>query len=257
MDKAEEDLTRAQLWALELYQRQLQRTTRRLRELPEEESSLRRRLEEAENRLSTLEGELKAKQLDQKRLEVEVEGVKERRTRHQQQLLTAKDNREYKTLLEEIELEKGRQGEVEDRILELMEGIEELLPRVREARASRERTDSEVRGALASVVAEGEKLRKRLTRLEEGRSSLVGVLSSVGRRIFDKLSAQLHICALVDGSICASCRMEVPTQTQGEIRAGGLVSCESCSAVLFTEEQASVARTMARNRGFLPEDERG
>ena len=257
MDKVEEDLTRAQLWALELYQRQLQRTTRRLRELPEEESSLRRRLEESEKGLNALEGELKAKQLEEKRLEMDADGVKERRTRHQQQLLTAKDNREYKTLLEEIELEGGRQSEMEDRILELMEGLEELLPRVREARTEGERSGSEVQGALAAVAAEGEELGKRRTRLEEGRTALVELLNTVGRRIFDKLSAQANICALVDGAICASCRMEVPTQTQSEIRAGCLKSCESCSAVLFTEEQVSVARTMARNRGFLPEDERG
>jgi len=257
MDKAEEDLTRAQLWALELYQRQLLHTTRRLRELPEEESSLRRRLEETAGRLNALEGELKTKQLEQKRLEMEADGVRQRRTRHQQQLLTAKDNREYKTLLEEIELEKGRQSEVEDRILELMEGLEELLPRVREARAEGERTGSDVQGALTAVAVEGEELRKRRTRLEAGRADLVELLNTVGRRIFDKLSAQAHICALVDGAICASCRMEVPTQTQSEIRAGGLKNCESCSVVLYTEEQASVARTMARNRGFLPEDERG
>jgi predicted nucleic acid-binding Zn-ribbon protein len=257
MDKAEEDLTRAQLWALELYQRQLLHATRRLRELPEEESSLRRRLEETSGRLGALEGELKAKQLEQKRLEMEADGVKERRNRHQQQLLTAKDNREYKTLLEEIELEKGRQSAVEDRILELMEGIEELFPRVREARAEGERTGSEVRSALEAVAAEGEELKKRRARLEDERKALVELLNTIGRRIFDKLSAQPHICALVDGAICASCRMEVPTQAQSEIRAGALKSCESCSAVLFTEEQASTARTMARNRGFLPEDERG
>jgi predicted nucleic acid-binding Zn-ribbon protein len=257
MDKAEVDLTRAQLWALELYQRQLLRTTRRLRELPEEESSLRRRLEEMEKDLGALEVELKAKQLEQKRLEMEADGVKERRTRHQQQLLTAKDNREYKTLLEEIELEKGRQTEVEDRILELMEGIEGLLPRVREARAERERTVSEVQGALAAVAAEGEDLTKRRARLEKERKALVERLNTVGRRIFDKLSAQPHICALVDGAICASCRMEVPTQAQSEIRSGSLKNCESCSAVLFTEEQASVARTLARNLGFTPDDGRG
>ncbi|MCX7021280.1 MAG: hypothetical protein NTW26_03195 [bacterium] len=257
MDKAEDDLTRAQLWALELYQRQLLRTNRRLRELPEEESSLRRRLEETESRLGVLEGELKAKQLEQKRLEMEADGVKERRTRHQQQLLTAKDNREYKTLLEEIAMEEGRQREAEDRVLELMEGIEELFPRVREARAERERAVSEVQSALAAVAADGEDLRKRRARLDGERKALVERLNTVGRRIFDKLSAQPHVCALVDGAICASCRMEVPTQAQSEIRAGGLKSCESCSVVLFTEEQVSVARTMARNLGFMPEDERG
>ncbi|HUT98967.1 MAG TPA: C4-type zinc ribbon domain-containing protein [bacterium] len=257
MDKVEEDLTRAQLWALELYQRQLLRTTRRLRELPEEESSLRRRLEESEKGLKDLEGELKTKQMEQKHLEMDADGVKERRTRHQQQLLTAKDNREYKTLLEEIELEKGRQSEVEDRILELMEGIEELFPRVREARAESERTVSEAQSALAAVAVEGENLRKRLAKLGKERTALVERLNPVGRRIFDKLSAQPHVCALVDGAICASCHMEVPTQTQSEIRSGSLKSCESCSAVLFTEEQASVARTMARNLGFTPDDGRG
>jgi len=188
---------------------------------------------------------------------MEADGVKERRTRHQQQLLTAKDNREYKTLLEEIETEEGRQRKVEDQILELMEGIDELLPRVRGARAEKERAVSDVQSALAAVAAEAEILEKRRAGLEDERTTLVERLNPIGRRIFDKLSAQPHICALVDGSICSSCRMEVPTQTQGEIRAGALVSCESCSAVLFTEEQASVARTMARNRGFLPEGERG
>ncbi|OGD78340.1 MAG: hypothetical protein A2Y64_04225 [Candidatus Coatesbacteria bacterium RBG_13_66_14] len=257
MDKAEEDLTRAQLWALELYQRQLLHTTRRLGELPEEESSLQRRLEESEKGLGALETELKTKQLEQKRLEMEADGVKERRTRHQQQLLTAKDNREYKTLLEEIEQEAGRQGAVEDRILELMEDIEELLPRVREARAGRERTVSETQSALAALAAEGENLKAHRAELEKDRTALVERLNTVGRRIFDKLSAQPHICALVDGAICASCRMEVPTQTQSEIRGGSLKNCESCSAVLFTEEQASLARTLARNLGFTPDDGRG
>jgi predicted nucleic acid-binding Zn-ribbon protein len=253
MNKAEEDLARAQLWALELYQRVLLKIARRLKELPEEESVLRRRVEETEKRLDALEGELKAKQLEQKRLEVEVDGVKGRRTRHQQQLLSAKDNREYQTLLEEIAREERRQAELEDRILELMEGLEELSPRVARTRVERGGEASEVEKTLNDLSTEGEGLEERRGRLEEERAALVDRLDPSGRRIFDKLISQQHICAVVDGGICSSCRMEVPTQTLSEVRAGGLRCCESCSAVLFTDEQTSLARTMAHNRGFLPE----
>ncbi|MCK4594818.1 hypothetical protein KAU45_09980 [bacterium] len=257
MDRVGDDLTRAQLWALELYQRALRKIDRRLGELPEEESAFRRRAEEVEERLGALEEELKAKQLEQKRLETEVDDIKERRTRHQRQLLSAKDNREYKTLLEEIELENRRQTELEDRILELMENLEGLVPRVKKTRTEKEDEVTGIEKALAALSAEGEKLEGRRARLEKGRDTLVGRLDATGRRIFNKLVAQRHICALMDGGICSSCRVEVPTQAISEARAGELRSCESCSAILFTEEQASLARTMARNRGFLPDEVEG
>ncbi len=256
-DGAGVDLIRAQLWALELYQRALQKIDRRLDELPEEESSLRRRAEEVEERLGAIEEELKAKQLEQKRLEIEVDGIKERRTRHQRQLLSAKNNREYQTLLEEIELEKQRQTDLEDRILELMESLEELVPGVRVKRTEKEDEVTGIEKTLAALSVEEDNLKNHRARLIKSRDALVGKLDVTGRRIFDKLVAQRHICALVDGRICSSCRMEVPTQAISEIRAGELCSCESCSAILFTEEQASLARTMARNRGFFPDEVEG
>ncbi len=253
MGRTEDDLTRAQLWALELYQRILLKMGKRLEALPEEESAHRGRAEELKERLSTLEEKLKAEHLEQRRLEVEVDGVKERRKRHQQQLLSAKNNREYQTLLEEIELESRRQTELEDRILELMENLEVLTPRVKKSRTEMEVDISGIEKALAALSTEEEELKSRRSSLEEGRDILVDRLDTTGRRIFDKLVTQRHICALVDALVCASCCMEVPTQTISEVRAGELRSCESCSAVLLTEEQASLARTMARNRGFLPD----
>jgi len=134
-----------------------------------------------------------------------------------------------------------------------MESLEVLTPRVKKWRTEMEVDISGIENALAALSTEEEKLKSRRSSLEEGRDTLVDRLDTTGRRIFDKLVTQRHICALVDAGVCASCRMEVPTQTISEVRAGKLRSCESCSAVLFTEEQASLARTMARNRRFLPD----
>lgn len=249
---------RARFWGLELHRRRAFRLRRRLEELPAAHDEIEGRLAAARAAYEQALADKRGLEMGQKKLELEVESVKERRGRHQQQLLNASDNREYATLLKEIESERGKQDELELRILEIMESLEELRPRLEVDRRKLEELERESAERLATLEAEELGLKTRLKRLEEGREGLLAGLTPAGRRMVEKLESQGlsgHICAEVSNYRCGVCGMEIATQALSEVRAGKLRQCESCSSMLYDEDQLAATRSQARNRGFLPPED--
>jgi len=149
-----------------------------------------------------------------------------------------KTNKEYQAHLFEIEMANKKKGEVEEKILGLMETIEQsqrdmtaAQARVREAEAAFER---EQRLLAESEVA----LSKELVLLDEQQHHATAAVPRDLLERYEKLKVQRkdHALASVRDGTCQGCRLQLPPQLVAEVkRSNDLQVCGYCHRILYWE----------------------
>lgn len=176
-------------------------------------------------------------QLDRKKLEGEIEAEDQSARKHTAELNAVKSNDAYKALLSEIEEAKVKKRAIEDGLLELMERQEGLQKEYKEREAAFAAARSIVDKEAAALEAESGRLEGLLAEKNAEREAffrglpedVCGPYESIrrGRPSFSVLSE-------VKGMICGGCRTTLTPDVVNQVMKGkGLVSCESCSRILF------------------------
>lgn len=207
------------------------------------------KVEEDRRRLaSDLENSKKSlaqSQLDRKKLEGEVESQEQSVRKHTGELNAVKSNDAYKALLAEIEKAKSDKQALEDKILEVME-LQETLQKELKSR------EAEHASALAAVNARAKALDEEAARLDAALNGKSGERNG----FFDGLPEDVRgpyesvrrgrsdfsVLAEVKGMICQGCRTTLPPDVVNQVLKGkALVSCDSCSRILFIRPAPSPA----------------
>ncbi len=177
--------------------------------------------------------------------ELELRTLEEKRKRFHDQLYSGavRNPRQLSDLQEEVEMLSREIRKVEDRVLELMEMLEErraqIHAREAELKELRERLEA-VRGKYETT---GGRLRQEIAELEARRGGLASQVSAnLLRRYEDIRSRQGNLGVVkVTGNTCPGCRITFPSEVLKALRAGRPnLSCESCRRLLFWEVQAAV-----------------
>jgi uncharacterized protein len=194
---------------------------------------------------------LNANQKERRDLEGEIKIIQERISKHKDQLYQMKTNEQYRAMLKEIDGEEEKVRQIEDRILEKMLEAESLQRMVQEAGAQLE-------GEKARMAAETKRLESDRRAAEEEQTQLLarrGVLAegleTTLRDTYERVRKGrngLAVAEVRDG-FCTACNVRLRPQMYNEVRtAGSVVSCESCSRILYYVEPPTAG-------GGLPEDE--
>lgn len=171
-----------------------------------------------------------------------------------------KTNKEYQAHLFEIELAGKKKGEIEERILGLMEQAEALQQRVAAAQAQMadaERGFGQAKERLDAVEA---KLRTELQIIESRHRDATADMPRALLDRYTKLKAQRKDQALaaLRAGICQGCRLQLPPQLVAEVkRSNDLTTCDYCHRILYWEgelprEETPMARAVRQH-----EDEAG
>ena len=210
------------------------------------QESLRAELATMDERLAGLRGflhdaeeALANNQSERRRLEGEVEGLETQQEKYRTQLMQAKTNEVYRTLLSEIETSKEQISERETRILELMESAEQAQAKVDGLR--QELAAAETANATESKRLTAEVAALDVTR-DEARQQAVTVRERVPGKYaaaYDRIAAGRggRACALADNELCGECHETVRLQTWVEIlRESELHLCHGCGRILYRKE---------------------
>lgn len=190
-------------------------------------------LKEAEERVQAL-------QLEQRECEGEIEQMEAQIAKYNEQLYAVKKNEEYQALLHEMDGLKKKIGLKEERILNIMEQLEQ-------AQARLEEDHKRIKAEEAAIEEECKTIDAELAEAVSERESLESERPPIAEKIDEKLLGQYRrvrklikegaaVVPLREES-CSGCNMSIPPQVANEILAGEKThSCPHCGRILYHSE---------------------
>jgi hypothetical protein len=230
---------------------QLQNVDNRLQDLEELKGDLPHQIDVLKARLRSLEESCNSKQAEledsRKRralLEGEVDDLREKLKKYQNQLYQVSTNREYDAITVEIDTIKAKISDTETEILQLIELEENLATEgksLSEELESARSTLSETQVRLEKKISETEVETSDYSRQRE---MLVKDVTQSVLYQYERIRKGLGntaVAMIVNRSACGGCFSTIPPQKVVEVRAmSKLILCESCGRILVYPEEEAV-----------------
>lgn len=183
---------------------------------------------------------LSANQKERRDMEGEIQLIRQKISKHKDQLYLVKTNEQYRAMLKEIEGEEANIRVIEDRILEKMIESEELQKQVKEAAG---RLDSE----KARVAQDKARLETEATACNQEREGLARERQELAAKLGGDILVHYErvrkgrggmALAEVRNGKCMGCNVLLRPQLYYDVRAGeGLYECENCARILYSIER--------------------
>ena len=149
------------------------------------------------------------------------------------QSAAVKTNKEYTTLLHEIEAHSKKIGEFEDAILVAMEAMESAGAAVKQSEAAARGVQQEVQKATEELRAELAAVEERLaTRVEERKAILSALGPQVEALYAHVLKTKRNGIARIEHASCSGCHRALPPEVMNRVKAGEVHACGSCHRIL-------------------------
>jgi hypothetical protein len=198
----------------------------------------------AEKELAAARAALQDAGKERRSLEQDVEVVRIRITRHQDQLMEVKTNEQYRALNKEIATERSKIEEIEEKILLSLERSDELQRAIKQREGQLAREKERVAGEKATLLEERGKLEGERAELEAERARIAAAVPADALRLYRRIAGIRGGIAIsrVEGESCGECRVRARPQPLAEARAfERLVQCESCQRILLVSRPAGAA----------------
>jgi len=169
-------------------------------------------------------------------LEGDINLIETKRNRYKEQLDGVKTNKEYTALQHEIEGVGQAIRQIEDQILTHMEEAEQIKSRQDAAQNALDREENIILEDKKVVERQVEQLRNELEQLQSQRQKWIDQVPEEVMEVYDRASISRKGVAMAEAKnqMCMECHMRIRPQLFQEIkRNDSIISCESCSRILF------------------------
>jgi predicted nucleic acid-binding Zn-ribbon protein len=169
--------------------------------------------------------------------EAQVQDQSSKRSKFQAQSAVVKTNKEYTTLLHEIETHSGRIAQLEDAILLAMEAIESASEELKQVDATARQTDREVVKETEELRSQLAAVEKRLAlRVDERNALLVALGPRVEALYARVMKTRSNGIARIEHAGCSACHRTLPPEVMNRVGAGEVHACASCHCILVPGE---------------------
>ncbi len=228
---------------LEKVDREANRLSEEVAGLPKRVAAIEEKLAEHKAAVEKAKARVKGNEASRRQLEADIKGFQEKIAKYRSQSSSVKTNEEYRALMHEVEFAEKQISGCEDKILELMLGLEseEKALKIAEAELKTESADVEKEKAEARVrTTEDEKL---LAELKEKRTQLCADVNYSTMAHYDRVMRQRKSAiAEARDQKCMACFVMVRPQTWQEIRTNEqIITCNSCGRILYFNPASEVA----------------
>ncbi len=211
----------------------------RLALLPKEMGTLKDKRDAAVAEVAAAANAAKKIELDRRHVESEIEKLNAENKKLQQQSSMVKKNTEYQAMLGTIALNEKKIGDLESRVLELMDEFEEAKKAYRKLKQNNEAAVNAIRAEFDELVAFAGDLKKEIAQLKAERPADVrGVDNETLARYNRLLAGKDGVPPLVkvENEICGSCHLRVTRQAMTNMQKGAVTSCENCMHFIYLED---------------------
>jgi hypothetical protein len=147
-----------------------------------------------------------------------------------------KTNKEYQAHLFEIEMANKKKAELEDRILVLMEKIQQQQQALADAQSRKAEAEARLAEQAAKIKAKQGLLAAELAELERRQMAIAATIEKGLLARYTKLRTTRGGRALapVRNGVCLGCRLQLPPQLVTDVRRSeALLCCNHCQRILY------------------------
>jgi predicted nucleic acid-binding Zn-ribbon protein len=224
--------------------RKIMRTKNELAHVDPERKSLRAKLAKL---FETLEnGKTRGKQIEseRKRLELDIEALKEKIAKYSIQQFQTKKNEEFRAIGNEIENCKKQIFELENKEIELMEQAEVAAKQVADATKIYNDDKKRVDAQVNDLAVREQNLKKELETLQSNRSELSSAVDESALSRYERLlkSKGENVVVGISNGVCGGCHMKFPMQIIVSCKKEEeLVTCPNCARILYYTRDMDLA----------------
>lgn len=227
--------------------RQLSKLQEVDRELADKESALQQvesqlgksdEVDEARLALATVQQKLTESQKQQQSLDWEVRDLTQKIKQFEAKLFDGKTTnaKELMAIQKEVESLKARQGDLEEKLLTVMEQVEAAQREVTESKQALEALEKGWQGKQDDLARRQAELKAGIAQLREKRLEHSRQVSQATLTLYEGVKASRgQAVARVEKGMCQGCRLILPVGEWQRVRSGALVQCSSCGRILVLE----------------------
>jgi predicted nucleic acid-binding Zn-ribbon protein len=177
--------------------------------------------------------------LNQKRrksLEDEVNDIKVKISKYKIQLNEVKTNREYTSLLKEIEEAQQKIDQLEEEIISYMLSSDDIEIEIKEATEKHRQEEAKLSKEKAAINQKKQELEKEIKELTQEKEKLLDQIPPSQAKLYNDLSKKKNGIALspVKDEFCSMCHMRVRPQVLNELKVEKeIIFCENCGRILY------------------------
>ena len=205
---------------------------------PAETKALEESFESKKAHMAELEKNSLDLQKQKKDKELELATKEESAVKLQGQLYSLKTNKEYQTMLQQIQDSKADASVIEDKILQLMEESDKIKALVEEEKVKIKEEEKVFLSEKSKIEEKVKEIDGRLSQLDAQRKQSVDIDPKILSQ-YERILASRDGLAIVtvNGNSCGGCNMFVPPQVINLIKMyERIITCETCNRMLYINE---------------------
>ena len=164
----------------------------------------------------------------------------DREKKTQAKLGSVKTNREYQSLLKEIEEEKAKNSKIEDKMIECLDRMDEIEKNIAKKKDEYVQISHSVMNEKEKIKQESEQRRIKLSKLDEDREKVSRIIDPELLKkylIIKKQNPEALAVVPVKNALCHGCHVNLPPQLYNELFLGdSLKFCPNCQRIIYLKE---------------------
>jgi hypothetical protein len=164
----------------------------------------------------------------------------DREKKTQAKLRSVKTNREYQSLLKEIEEEKAKNSKIEDKMIECLDRMDEIEKNIAKKKDEYVQVSNSVMNEKEKIKQESEQGRIKLSILDKDRENVSRMIDPELLKkylIIKKQNPGSLAVVPVKNALCHGCNVNLPPQLYNELFLGDTLKfCPNCQRIIYLKE---------------------